>query len=110
MLLRKFDSVAPPEVMLPDYTEVASWASGEDIAVREGVVILTHTTEVAVSLQHCRSIPEISFCHKHQKGQRIGKPSQKKFFPPLFPREVLMEQQQVIAEIQICLLRVALTQ
>ena len=70
-------------------------------------IVLAHGAEVAMRLKHCLGIGEIELRHKHREGERVVKPPDEQLAAPLPQWQVLVEQQQVVAEIEIGLAGIA---
>ena len=81
----------------------------QDIGIRMVRIVLAHLPEIVVGAQYGASVGCVEFNKIHPERQSVGEAAPEQFFARLFLREVLMQQQQVVAEVEISFLRIPLS-
>ena len=62
--------------------------------------------EIAMGAKHCPDILIVELYQKHQQCQCVVKPANEQKTPVVVQRHILIEQEQIVPEIQICFSRI----
>lgn len=92
------------------YITPGAGQGGKYVGIRKRGVVTAHAAEITMGAEYGRGIAKIKSEHKHAPRQSVIQPADEQFTPARAAQQVFMQQQQVIAEIQICFLRIALGQ
>ena len=71
-------------------------------------IIPAHFPEIAVSADYGPGVGNVKLCEEHQEGESVGEAAQQKHLAAPSQREVLVEEKEVVAEVEIGLLRIPL--
>ena len=98
----------PRQVTVCHNQSVASRQLSEYISFGKIVVVLFHLAEISMGTYYGAGVGEIEFRAEHEKRQGVGQASDEEHLASSPAGEILVKQQQIVSEIQICLLRISL--
>ena len=81
-------------------------AAGQNVYVRVMTVLHPHTAEIPVSAKHCPCIFEVKRQHEFSPRHCVIQSADKQSASTARVRQILVQQQQIVAIIEICLARV----
>ena len=103
------EGAAVAEVVVDDYVAAGAGVLSQQVAGDGGgigVVVLPHRAEVVVCLKHGACIGKVELCQKHKECQSVVEAAHEKRARAVAAWQILVEQQQIVAEVEIRLARI----
>lgn len=101
------EAVLAAQVVVEDYVAVAAREVAHYAALRPHVVVSAFLVAVVVvRAQDCTSVCKIHLRHENEESQSVVQPSDQEHPSAFARRQILVEQKQIVAEVEVGFLRV----